>query len=186
MLISTKQHEANLRSAQNSTGPVSAEAKEAVRFNALRHGLRARRVLLPKENPEEFHQLCAELEAEWQPRTCTERLLLEQMAVSQWILGRLAATETTAFSLTQADIEKQYAFLDRLSALRARHERSFANAMRDLQHLQRQPRQVAEPVQKPAPQFAAPTGVAPVPGAELPPAPALSPAQTNLNPPLRL
>jgi hypothetical protein len=163
MLISNKQHEANIHNAQKSTGPSSDDGKQAVRFNALQHGLRARQVLLPKDDPEEFHQLCADLEAEWQPQTCTQRLLLEQMAVSQWILGRLARLETNGFSLTQLGIQDQYAFLDRISALRTRQERSFSKAMRDLEHLQRRPRPEAKPEPEHIPEPLAPQPPRPEP-----------------------
>ena len=88
-MVSTKQLEANRRNAALSTGPRTEEGKSAVRLNALQHGLRARSVLLPGENVEDYHQLCADLEDNWQPRNRTEQLLVEQMAVAQWKLARL-------------------------------------------------------------------------------------------------
>ena len=74
--------------------------KSAVRLNALRYGLRARSILLPGENPEEYHQLCADLEADWQPQNRTEQLLLEQMAVAQWKLARIKVGERAAAGAT--------------------------------------------------------------------------------------
>ena len=38
----------------------------------------------PLGRPEEYKQLWAALVAEWQPQTQTERMRLEQMAISQW------------------------------------------------------------------------------------------------------
>jgi len=67
-MISKKQNEANCRNAQLSTGPKTEEGKAVVRLNALRHGLRARSILLPGENVEDYHQLCADLKASWQLR----------------------------------------------------------------------------------------------------------------------
>jgi hypothetical protein len=165
MLISNKQHEANIHNAQKSTGPSSDDGKQAVRFNALQHGLRARHVLLPGDDPEEFQQLCADLEAEWRPQTCTQRLLLEQMAASQWILGRLARMETHGFTVTQLGIHEQYIFIGRVSALRTRHERSFSTAMRDLEHLQRRPRPEAKPEPEPVAEPLAPRTPRPEPPA---------------------
>ncbi|MBV8906442.1 MAG: hypothetical protein JOZ22_22610, partial [Acidobacteriia bacterium] len=44
------QIEANRRNAQKNTGPRRPEGKAAVRFNNLRHGLRAKTIFLPGEN----------------------------------------------------------------------------------------------------------------------------------------
>ena len=122
MLITEKQLNANRRNAQQSTGPKTQEGKAAVRLNALRYGLRARSILLPGENPEEYHQLCADLESGWQPQNRTEQLLVEQMAVAQWKLARLEVGERSIFAQTMP-AEKQMALLDRFSTQRSRLER---------------------------------------------------------------
>src|SRR3954470_13887939 len=80
-MATQKQIEANRLNAQRSTGPRTPEGKAAVRLNALRHGMRARTVVLPGEDRQEFERLCDILEGEWQPRTATELFYLEQMAV---------------------------------------------------------------------------------------------------------
>ena len=82
MLISDKQHQANLQNARHSPGPTSPEGKAAVRFNALTWGLRARSLMLDDEDPADYRQLWDGLEAEWQPQTHTERCYLEQMSMS--------------------------------------------------------------------------------------------------------
>ncbi|HLY20616.1 MAG TPA: hypothetical protein VKR61_25490, partial [Bryobacteraceae bacterium] len=69
MLISDKQKVSNRRNAQKSTGPKTPEGKAKVRFNALKHGLRARSAIIPGEKLERFEQLCADLEDDWQPKT---------------------------------------------------------------------------------------------------------------------
>ncbi len=48
--VSDKQLAANQRNAKLSTGPKTAEGKEAVKYNALKHGLLAKEVLLPGED----------------------------------------------------------------------------------------------------------------------------------------
>ncbi len=149
MLISQKQHEANRRNALLSTGPVTTDGKAAARFNSLRHGLRARSILLPGEDAGEFHQLCADLESDWNAQTRTEQLLVEQMAVAQWKLARLEVGERSIFA-QDMPAGQQMALLDRFSVQRTRLERSFSNAMRELQHLQR--KQTAAP--RPQPQVA--------------------------------
>ena len=151
-MISKKQIEANRRNAALSTGPRTEEGKAAVRLNALQHGLRARSVLLPGENVEEYHQLCADLEANWQPRNRTEQLLVEQMAVAQWKLARLEVGERSIF-VQGMPAERQMALLDRFSTQRSRLERSFSKAAHDLEHFQktRSARQAEQDQQDPAP-----------------------------------
>ena len=126
MLISDKQEEANQQNAQHSTGPKTREGKEAVRLNALTYGLRARNLILPSEDPEEYKQLWADLEAEWQPLNRTERMHLEQMATSQWLLARFAKSERRIY-VCESSVEKQLALLDRVSTQRTRLERSFSS-----------------------------------------------------------
>src|SRR3981081_1450530 len=98
-MATLKQFEANRRNAQKSTGPKTPEGKAAVSMNALRHGLRARTVVLPGENREEFDQLCDDLEVEWHPQSRTEQFYVEQMAVSQWKLTRMEVVETNIFKV---------------------------------------------------------------------------------------
>jgi len=161
MLISDQQHQANQQNAQHSTGPTSAEGKAAVRLNALTYGLRARSTLLPGESPEEYAQLWNDLLSDWQPHNRTERLYLEQMAVSQWLLARLATGENDIYQ-HETSGEKQSMLLDRVAARRTGLERSFTSAMRELKQLQKdrlarqpqpaQPAQTAQAAQAPVPQ----------------------------------
>ena len=162
MIISQKQQAANRRNALLSTGPATPEGKEAVRLNALRYGLRARSILLPDEKPEDFHRLCADLEAEWSPQNRTEQLLLEQMVVAQWKLARLEVGERSIFA-QQMPAERQMALLDRFSTQCSRLERSFNTAMHELRQLQKTHPERQDPAPRP---------LAPAPGGPRPPAPA--------------
>src|SRR5438477_11642672 len=134
-----KQIEANRRNASLSTGPKTPQGK-AVRLNALRHGLRAHTVVLPGENPEQFHQLCEDLESEWQPQTRTEQLYVEQMAVSQWKLRRMEIGEASLL-VQKFGAKNQIPLLDRLWQAEARMERSFTRVQRELERLQKSRRE---------------------------------------------
>ena len=108
-----------------------------MRLNPITYGLRARDVILPSEDPAEYRQLWADLEAEWQPETRTERLHLEQMAIAQWLLARLAKGESRIYEAA-LPLEKQLGLLDRVSTQRVCLEHSFRDAMRELKQLQRE------------------------------------------------
>ena len=134
-MASLIQIEANRRNAQKSTGPRTPEGKAAVSLNALRHGLRARRVVLPGEDRAEFQQLCDDLESQWQPLTGAELFYLEQMAVSQWKLSRMEVGEADVYS-EAAPASTQIPLLDRLWQAQSRMERSYARAQRELERIQ--------------------------------------------------
>jgi hypothetical protein len=156
-MATLKQFEANRRNAQHSTGPKTPEGKAAVSMNALRHGLRARSVVLPGEDPQEFHQLCDDLEVEWQPQSRTEQFYVEQMAVSQWKLTRMEVVEVNMFK--DADAAKnQLPMLDRLWQAECRLERSYSRAQRELQRLQNSR---PDPIQQPEDPTPAPAAEAP-------------------------
>ncbi|HTM49158.1 MAG TPA: hypothetical protein VL285_10770 [Bryobacteraceae bacterium] len=135
-MATLKQIEANRLNALKSTGPKTPQGKAAVRLNSLQHGLRAAVVVLPGEKQEEFDQLCAALEAEWQPQSPTASFYLEQMAIAQWKLRRIELAEASllAQSLPAA---VQIPLLDRLWQSQARLERSFARAHKDLERIER-------------------------------------------------
>jgi hypothetical protein len=117
MIISDKQHEANRQYAQQSTGPKTSEGKAAVRLNALTSGLRARSILICEEDPEEYKQLWADLVADWQPQNRTERLYLEQIATSQWLLARIATGESRIYE-ANVKLAEQFALLREVAAQR--------------------------------------------------------------------
>src|SRR4030088_1715219 len=141
------QIEANRRNALKSTGPRTPEGKAIVSMNSLRHGLRARTIVLPSENPEEFHQLCDDLEAKWQPQSRTEQFYVEQMAVWQWKLTRMEVGEIGVLQ-EDAAAKTQIPLLDRLWQAQCRMERSYARAQRELERLQNSRHQQVEQFEK--------------------------------------
>jgi hypothetical protein len=155
-------------------------------MNALRHGLRARTVVLPGENREEFDQLCDDLEVEWNPKSRTEQFYVEQMAVSQWKLTRMEVGEVAIFEDVAASTTK-LPLLDRLWQAECRLERSYARAQRELERLQNSRRQSHSQTEEPAPAQEAETPSSsaaavphPVPPAH--PSPCVEPAPEIRNP----
>jgi hypothetical protein len=164
MVISEKQQQANRQNAQKSTGPKTPEGREAIRFNALTYGLRTRETILERENAREYSELWDELDAEWQPHTRTDRIYLETMVTSQWLLKRIAESEQQIYTI--ANVEHRFKMLAYVYKMRAQLERSFRTAVADMQQSQKerkavqtqppQAEQPAKPASAPATKPAAP------------------------------
>ncbi len=144
MVISDKQHQANRENAQHSTGPTTPEGKAAVRLNALKYGIRAHDILLPGENPDDYTQLWDELVADWQPTNKTERLHLEQMCTSQWLLGRVAWAEHVAFA-TILNMQEHFTMLTLIAKYKTTIERSFDKALSALRQSKKDRRANPQP-----------------------------------------
>ena len=96
--ISDKQLAANRRNAKRSIksgdacGPRTPEGKERAKFNALRHGLLARSVVVPTrdgpENRKQFERLLTQLRDKLNPDGILEEMLVEKIAVAYWRLRR--------------------------------------------------------------------------------------------------
>ena len=78
-----------------SRGPVTTEGKARSSRNAFRHGLCSPAILAPGEDPAAFAALLEELRAEHAPRTASEALLVERLAVAFWKLARCDRLEAT-------------------------------------------------------------------------------------------
>src|SRR4030095_3036020 len=90
----------NMETTNNnrSGGPRTEEGKARTRFNAVKHGLRSKSVLLPGENPEEYYDLKARMQAEWKPQGTTEEFQVEQMLQNQWPSAALPTWSRTSSS----------------------------------------------------------------------------------------
>jgi hypothetical protein len=91
MTVSQKQLEANRKNAQKG-GVKTTEGKAIVKYNALKHGLLAKKVVITvgegAENPEEFNALLEDLKTQLAPEGALEEMLVEKVAVAYWRLRR--------------------------------------------------------------------------------------------------
>ena len=101
---SEKQKAANKRNAKKSTGPRTAEGKGNSKYNAVTHGMTARSVLLPDDDPGRLDVLRREMIGDLRPRNSLEATLIVRIADDKWISDR---SEESA---------------DRRLAMRLRHE----------------------------------------------------------------
>jgi hypothetical protein len=85
---------AAIQNAQKSTGPRTEEGKRKSRMNALKHGLTAKTVLLPEEDPAEFKQLMVGWFDSIRPQDGLEASLVERGAYSVWQLDRANRSES--------------------------------------------------------------------------------------------
>jgi len=92
-MASERQLAANRENAKKSTGPKTPEGRAAVRLNGVKHGLSAETLVLMGENQADFDALIDSLQAEHQPATPTEELLVRQLAMAAWRQLRLYRAE---------------------------------------------------------------------------------------------
>ncbi len=91
--VSERKLAANRANAQRSTGPRTPQGKAHAAMNALRHGILARaafNVAIEGEDRRvEFEALLAGLAQEYQPRTITEEMAIQQLAGCYWKLAKV-------------------------------------------------------------------------------------------------
>lgn len=112
-----------------STGPRTEAGKAVSSRNAVRHNLCSTR--LAGADLDELNAIRARLDSDWPPSTETERMLLDQMALSQWRMDRALSLELAAFDDTHID----QALLALALRYRTTAERSFYKALAELQRL---------------------------------------------------
>jgi hypothetical protein len=89
-----------------TTCEVSASSPyDAVRLNAMRHGLLARDTVLPWEDPDAFDALHSALVDEWQPHGPTECELVLQLATTFWRVRRAPPAEAALIVYGMPEVE---------------------------------------------------------------------------------
>ena len=122
---------ANRENSQHSTGPSTDAGKAASCQNNFRHGLAGLFRVLPSENQEDFDSLAAGLQAEHQPTTLTESMLVEKMAQHYWLSQRAQRLQdiTLADDLPAAQQDREFALFLRYQTA---NDRAFHRALNDL------------------------------------------------------
>jgi hypothetical protein len=85
---SSRRAEANRRNAQKSTGPRTAAGKERARFNAVKHGMRAKTIVLPGEDTEVYQARLDAWTIDLKPGDDVERFLVGRAVQLSWQLER--------------------------------------------------------------------------------------------------
>ena len=102
-MTSIAKRAANKRNAQRSTGPKTAAGKAVAARNAVTHGLSARGVTLPDEDPQAWTDYREALYQHFAPVGPIEDQLVERIASYEWRLKRVAGIETSVFQYQTLD-----------------------------------------------------------------------------------
>jgi hypothetical protein len=110
--------EINRRNAQRSTGPRSAAGKQRVKFNALKHGMRAKTSVLPGEDEALFRARLDAWTVDLQPRDEVERFLVARAVELSWKLDRVGRiVEGRRAAVRHADADRLAAEAEDVVAL---------------------------------------------------------------------
>jgi hypothetical protein len=166
-LISEAKRAANRGNAGLSTGPRTAEGKQAARFNALKHGMCAAETVLPGEDAQAFARLRADVLTRLRRQGEMQLELAERAARELWRLRRAGVAESGAMGLIASPYAAQMreepaekaelfaigqtfwrdfkdeGFLDKLSRWEARCARGLERCVRLLKLLQAPPKPAA-------------------------------------------
>lgn len=102
-MITDKQIEANRRNARLATGPRTREGKARAAENAAKNWLFSERVLLPTEDPKEYHAFREDLWDAYDPHSIDECRLVGQICDGEWRLRRSLVYETACLTKLEFD-----------------------------------------------------------------------------------
>ena len=98
-MTSLAQKLANAKNGQKSRGPVSVEGKRKSSMNAITHGLTAKAILLPDEDPSEFRDMMVGFFESFRPQDQFEVSLVERIACANWRLDRITRAQSARLCL---------------------------------------------------------------------------------------
>jgi len=132
----------NRENSKHSTGPVTLEGKARSSQNALKHGLSAKALLLPSDDPAAFQRHLDTFLDEYQPQGPTEQQLVRTLANNSWQLDRVNRLEQALFTHSDENLtlDSQMRALASLSSHRHRLTRSFESTIKQLRQLQKERR----------------------------------------------
>jgi hypothetical protein len=109
--ISEQRLAANQLNAQKSTGPRTEAAKNKSKMNALKHGLRAKEVVIPAlggcETKADFDSFYNQLCEDRDPQGALEEILVARIAACLWRLNRAVRGETIWMGLVLQSAQKR-------------------------------------------------------------------------------
>jgi hypothetical protein len=104
-MSSRSRRAASRANGRKSRGPVTPEGKAKSRFNALKHGIDAKRQVMFTESADDLAELAAEYHGLHKPANPVERFLVDTLIDNEWRLRRLRRVEADLWR-TAADLYK--------------------------------------------------------------------------------
>jgi hypothetical protein len=121
---------ANQANAQHSTGPKTETGKAASSQNSWKHGLTFGSFrVLNTESQMQYQDFLQDLEAEYNPATPTEGILVERMAQHHWLRNRALQFQT---HYLESGDESSASKLSLFMRYESMHERAFHKCLADL------------------------------------------------------
>jgi hypothetical protein len=136
-MATPKQFAANRANAQKSTGPRTLEGKAKSSLNAVSHGFTGGLMFLEGEDPHDFYGLLTDLTTEHQPATHTEQILVEKMALNQWLSLRATRFQSIRIGMMGPENALPQDFSTFLR-YQANADRAFHKAHADLLKIQKE------------------------------------------------
>jgi hypothetical protein len=128
---------ANRLNAQLSTGPSTAEGKQASSQNARTHGFTSTILLVAPDQQPFFDRLETELRETVNPAPGLEQELFRQLVTSAWQLRRLAGWEEELLDQPNPfEDPVAEANLRRFHRYKSAHQRTFDRALKEIRDLQ--------------------------------------------------
>jgi len=102
-MATESQFKANRENAEHSTGPRTDEGKDHSRFNAMKHGVDARSMIIPGEDPAQREALSNALVEQHQPQNVDEAFKVETIVELIWTIRRLERFENRMLGIVAAE-----------------------------------------------------------------------------------
>lgn len=126
-------------------GPKTRKGRKAVSMNAVRHGMRAKTLVLPGESQKDFERTVFHWTDLWEPEDYKEERLVETLIINDWMLQRAVRR------LTEAELRacgpqgllvpewsaEAKADVDLMQRYKATAERAFYRALKALEDLKK-------------------------------------------------
>jgi hypothetical protein len=119
---------ANIANARFSTGPRTDEGKQRSSKNSLKHGLTAKTVLIPGEDPADYQAFAAAYQLDLDPQNAVECALVQEVIDLQWRLLRISRLEARILSADSPDFKA----LNTISAHASRLKRQYSTTFKEI------------------------------------------------------